>query len=526
MNMSALIKNIEDKYEEYLKDESRLAGEAASISFPETEQQVVDIVSSLAKMGVPITVQGARTGIAGGAVPKGGHILNLSKMTAIHGLKIGDDGFFQLEVQPGLLLSELTTSLKRKHFEASGWSEEARDANRKFTHDGLQFFPPDPTETTATLGGMFACNAAGMNDYFYGSTARYVTGIRVALITGEIWELDRGAYIFNADGCPLPNGKYLRLNNLVLKQPISKVMTVSKGMDLIDLFAGSEGMLGVITRLKIKLLPDPKAKWGIVFFFQESECAFNFVQLVQQQSSLLTGVNIVALEFFDQNTLKMIQQFKTKATRLKEIPDIGSQVAAAIYMELHANDDEVLEAALPRLSEVFSKCGGEEEATWAASGNTEIEKLKVFRHAAPESVNTKIDEMRRSDSRITKLGADMSAPQEYLSRTIKMYRNDLDACGLYGIIFGHVGSNHLHVDIIPEDYGQYQKGLDLLDRWAKSIVELGGVVTAENGVGKLKKKIYLDNVSGEQLRMAREIKDFFDPDGLLNPSNMLYLEER
>lgn len=521
MKATDLIKNVDDKHAEYLKDESRLVGEAVSISFPETEQQVAEIVSYLANRGVPITVQGARTGIVGAAVPKGGHILNLSKMTAIQGLIIDNDGLFQLEVQPGLLLSELTGRLSRKDFDTAGWNDEARDAYRKFLRDAPQFFPPDPTETTATIGGMFACNALGMNAYHYGATAKYVMGVRVVLATGEIWELNRGEYVFTADGCPLPNGKYLPLDNLVPEHPISRGLIAFAGTDLIDLLAGSEGMLGVITQLRIKLLPDPREKWGIIFFFQENDRAVTFARLVQEQSRLLGGARIVALELFDRNTLEMISQLKTKATRLKGIPDIEHRVVAAVYVELHANDSGVLEAALLQLSKIFSECGGEEDATWAASGSAELEKLKLFRHAAPESVNTRIDEIRRSDSRITKLGADMSAPLNYLSKTIRMYRDGLDSCRLYGVVFGHIGSNHLHVNIIPEDYKQYLKGLSLLNDWAKTIVDLGGMIAAENGVGKLKKDLYLKHVSAEQLKMARRIKSFFDPDGLLNPANML-----
>lgn len=521
MSITELIKQMDSKYEEYLKDESRLVGEAVSISFPQTEQQVTDVVSQLCERGVPITIQGARTGITGAAVPKGGHILNLSKMTAIHGLTVDDDGVFQLEVQPGVLLSELTTRLAQKDFDTTVWSKEAKDAYRRFLGDVPYFFPPTPTEATATVGGMFACNAAGINAYYYGATAEHIMGIRMVLATGETWEVDRGKYVFTSDGCPLPNGKYLALDDVILDHPISRGLVVSPGTDLVDLLAGSEGMLGVITKLRLKLFPDPREKWGIVFFFQDNDGAITFAQSVQEMSSLLEGARIVALELFDRNTLEMIRHLKDKTTRLKTIPDVEKWVAAAIYMELHADEVEMMEAALLQLSKLFSECGGKEDATWAACGNAELEKLRLFRHAAPESVNSRIDELRRSDSRITKLGTDMSAPQRHLSKTLRMYWQGLASYGLYGVVFGHIGSNHLHVNIIPEDYEQYQKGLALVDEWAETLIGMGGMLAAENGVGKLKRDLYLRYASEKQLRMARQIKSFFDPDGLLNPSNMV-----
>lgn len=122
---------------------------------------------------------GARTGIVGGAVPQGGRILNLSSMNRITGLSVKDGAFF-VTVEPGVLLCDLDDALASKRFDASSWDEPSREALTALAKAPPQFFPPDPTESTATLGGMFAANARGICAYRYGCTADYVQAVTVA----------------------------------------------------------------------------------------------------------------------------------------------------------------------------------------------------------------------------------------------------------------------------------------------------------------------------------------------------------
>lgn len=145
---------LEKRYEEYLRDESRLTGYAESILQAKSAQEVLDFL----KTESPFTVQGARTGIVGGAVPQGGRILNLSSMNRITGLSVKDGAFF-VTVEPGVLLCDLDDALASKRFDASSWDEPSREALAALAKAPPQFFPPDPTESTATLGGMFAANA-------------------------------------------------------------------------------------------------------------------------------------------------------------------------------------------------------------------------------------------------------------------------------------------------------------------------------------------------------------------------------
>ena len=191
--MERLIHPIHPEYLEYLRDESRLVGEAESISFPYNEEQVVEIMTFLAQREIPVTIQSGRTGISGGAVPKGGHVLNLSRMNGFLGLDYDHEGDrFLLRVQPGVLLSQLNEAVAKKEFATQGWSRDSLQALEAFQRAGSYFFSPDPTETSAAIGGMTASNASGARSFAYGPTRRYIESLRLVLANGSILELQRG----------------------------------------------------------------------------------------------------------------------------------------------------------------------------------------------------------------------------------------------------------------------------------------------------------------------------------------------
>lgn len=193
----ALIYPLEEKYQDYLSDESRMVGRASSISFPETEEEIVAIITAMRRNPIPITIQGGKTGIAGGAVPLHGHILNLSKMNRVKQLILTGQGETLLKVEPGITLLELAREIKKLE------SEEEL------------FWPPDPTETAATVGGIASCNAKGISAHHYGETREHIVGAKVALSNGVTQELKRGETFV-----PFLRGQE----------------------DLLDLFLGGEGL--------------------------------------------------------------------------------------------------------------------------------------------------------------------------------------------------------------------------------------------------------------------------------------------
>ena len=181
-----------DEFEEYLRDESRSVGSAESIVFPESEADVRDALHALHATGVPVTVQGARSGLAAGAVPHGGCVLNTSRMNRVLGMRRGSDGRFFVRVQPGLSLMELRDMLQKASFDTTGWNDESLAALAQFKAAPAQFFAPDPTEASAALGGIVACNASGSRSYAYGAARPHVEAMRVALADGDALALRRG----------------------------------------------------------------------------------------------------------------------------------------------------------------------------------------------------------------------------------------------------------------------------------------------------------------------------------------------
>jgi len=510
-----LIQPLEDRHGDYLKDESRISGIAESISFPQNEAEVQAVVKTLLKQQQPITVQGSRTGITAGAVPVCGHILNLSKMTNVMGLELDREGMFSIRVQPGISLLELDQQLASGRFESDGWDQNARSAVEALHKTDRQFWPPDPSERSASIGGIAANNSRGVCAHHYGPACHHIKRIRVVDVNGEIQSITRGQYVFSQGVgiCPLPGGAEIRVDPANLQAGLPN--------DLMDLYLGSEGLLGVITELTLYLQPLPHELWGIVFFFEDQPQAVDFLQAIDQRHARESGTDIVAIEFMDQTTLECIREYRQVNSRLKELPDWDAGLASAVYMEIHGNSTGEVEVLSQWLLETAAECGSDPDTTWAFCGEIEIERLRLFRHAAPESVNQWIDKARQVNPRITKLGTDMCFQNGSLSEMLEMYCRALHADGLKAAIFGHAADKHLHVNILPQDGKQFDKGRALIEVWAKKISAMGGNIAAEHGVGKIKKYLFQSIPLPERLKVIRSVKQQLDPNGLWNPGNML-----
>ena len=168
----------------------------------------------------------------------------------------------------------------------------------------------------------------------------------------------------------------------------------------------------------------------------------------------------------------------------------------------------------------MERSGGNEHDTWVALDGQKMEKLRFFRHACPECVNIQVDQCRKSDPRITKLGTDMSVPAQYLDPALDMYEKDLTEAGLNFVIFGHIGQNHLHVNVIPRSIEEYDKAKALYMGWAHTVSAWGGSVAAEHGIGKLKVPFLRAMYSDSQLEEMAALKAVFDPEGLLCAGNI------
>lgn len=517
MEINEAIRAMDSRYSEYEKDESRLGGNAQSISFPETLEDMDQILRELISREIAVTAQGSRTGITGAAVPLEGHILNLSRLNLITGLSRREESYV-LKLHPGVLLGDVLQGIQNKAFDTKAWDSASQQCLKEWKRAGDYFFPPDPTERTATLGGMFACNAAGMNASVYGKTADYVEKVSVFLSSGAIWEIKRGEFCFDAEGCPLPDGGFFRVAPVSKREDRRSPLIPYEGMDLIELFAGSEGMLGIVRELEIRVIPQRSQRWGVICFFDQMQQGIAFAERAR---ALSRQIDLSALEFFDANALKWIQQRRAHSDQLKHLPDMDEQTVCAVYAAMDADREEAMEDALDALLSLLDECGGQEEHTWAAVGGEEIEQFQAFRHAAPEAVNAKVDENRLQDTDICKLAADYSAPDEHWGELVNLYLEDIRKSGIEGTVFGHVRKCHLHVNLLPRDKRELVQAESILEEWGDRILEWGGSLIEENGVGKAKRRAYFRMMTERERRTAIAVKKYFDPKGLFNPGNML-----
>lgn len=479
--MNIRILDLNEKHTDYLHDESRREGRAEAICFPRAGNEVFQALEMARERCWPVTVQGGRTGITGGCVPNGGLILNLSRMNAIGAIE-GDC----IPVQPGVLLSDL-----RKTLAGSGL-----------------FFPSDLTETSASIGGMVANNASGARSFKYGAVRNWIQALVVVLPDGDCVKLERGVH--KAAGLRFEIGRFKgELPDFSHLRTCEKVKSaagyfIKPDMDLVDLFVGAEGTLGVVTDITLKLLPEPEQMNGLTAFFTSEELALNFVRFLR------TGFDPVCIEFFDFQSLELLRRMKLEHAAFAELPELQSEFHTAIYFEF---DSEVPEA-------VIETCDEKALACWFSEGEREITALKRFRHAIPESVNMLIGERKRTIPELTKLGTDMSVPDARLEEVMQMYHRGLAEADLEYVIFGHIGNNHVHVNIIPRSMKEYEQGLALYMKWAEQVVAWGGSVSAEHGIGKSKTEFLKLMVGAEAFNAMLGLKMRFDSEGRLNPGNL------
>ncbi|HRT04901.1 MAG TPA: FAD-binding oxidoreductase [Kiritimatiellia bacterium] len=480
---------------DYLRDESRRVGRADRIAFPRTEAEVVAALAEAREQKLPVTTQGARTGVTGGAVPEGGLVLNLAHMDKILSAENGE-----LRVQPGATLAAIRAAVPPGFY-----------------------FAPDPTEPSASIGGMISCNSSGALSFLHGPTRNHVLGLRVALFNGDVVDLRRGR--------DQTAGLRFQLGSVAgelppLRRPAVKNAAgyfVDPDMDLVDLFVGAEGTLGVVTEATLRLLPAPGAVWGLMAFLPSTAAVVGFVDALRQGAGDRgqETAALAALEYFDARCLAFLNEhadeLASKGIAVPNLPD-GS---ACVYAEWHASDAAAAEAAVMAAAERLPEFGADPDACILADNPHDLEKLKLFRHSAPEMVNSAIDERRKIHPGLVKLGTDMSVPDARLADVLALYETDLAATDLEYLIFGHIGANHLHVNILPRHPADYDAGRALYARWAAQVIAWGGSISAEHGIGKLKRDLFRQMAGDAALAQMRALKKCFDPAGLLNPGTLL-----
>jgi D-lactate dehydrogenase (cytochrome) len=258
-----------------------------------------------------------------------------------------------------------------------------------------------------------------------------------------------------------------------------------------------------------------KEKISLVQFLESDEQAIDLVYALRKEKR----IQLDLLEFYSGNALALLRQRQMQDPKSVDVPRIPDQAGAALFFELgFAPLADRLDYAA--LKETVGSCGASVADSWAAYENRELQRLKNFRHILPETVNAIIAERKKQYPELHKLGTDLAVPDDRLRDMWQIYKKNLDAAGLQWVAIGHIGNNHIHVNILPRNGSELEKGLKLYEQFAAKAIEFDGTVSAEHGIGKLKIKFLKLMYSPEQIGEMRAVKSAFDPACLLNPGNI------
>jgi len=522
-----LTKSDPDEIQSFLSDASHMRdGRAERVVFPESAEEVAEVLRGATRAQTSVTVSGAGTGTVGGRIPFAGIVLATDKLKQIKSIVHEDFGGSAV-AEAGVTLADF----------------------QRFVESENLFYPPDPTERGCFLGGTVATNASGARTFKYGPTRNYIQRLKIVLATGDVIDLRRGQLHADAGGrieIPLISGRSIAAQLPTYQMPQTRKHVsgyyVAPQMDVLDLFIGSEGTLGVITEIEVALLAKPEGLLSGIVFFAVDENVLSFVSEARDRSLLNRrprdgevsrlgpliekalevsepqssqpivpdnstngAIDARALEYFDSESLKFLRQ---------KYPTIPAGAVGAIFFEQEttpATEDSLMTGWLSLLEQHHALV----DDSWFATNEQDQAKLREFRHALPVLMN---EWFARHNQR--KVSTDMSVPDEAFSGMLRFYQDSLRASELRYTIFGHIGDNHVHVNILPRNDEEATKARDIYLRFVKRAVEVGGTISAEHGIGKLKRDYLRLLYSEDHLREMAALKRAFDPAGILGRGNI------
>lgn len=508
------------EYESYLFDESRLNhGNIDEICLPENEMHIVEIMKDACRKHMPVTISAGRTGIVGGAVPAEGLLLSLEKMNRIRTVQKKNDSWV-LVCEPGVTLAEIESGLQKSQINFTSQNESI---HHQFHNESKKwFYPPDPTEKTAHLGGTIATNASGAHSLKYGPTRLHVNHIRVVLADGTLLQIQRGEYVVGKNETfvirtlndeihlPVPQYQYPELKN-------TAGYFTSDPMDLIDYFIGSEGTLGIITEIGVKLTKRPESVLGCLIFFEIDKNAFDFIsELKSHSTDSSTLLKPSVIEYFGPNALKLIHDKALESLKLS----LPENVQAAIYIEQEMPEAQMDEIYI-EYETLLNTFHISLDDAWAAMEPHELKHMAEFRHLVPESVNMIIGQRQQSLPDLHKISTDFVVPDTQLYNYIKQIRTELTNLQIEHVVFGHAGESHLHVNIIPKSELELQKAKEIYMQFALKVIQMGGSISGEHGIGKLKKHLFAKAFSAFAIAEMQQVKSLLDTKNILN-KNVLF----
>ena len=434
---------------DYEHDEMTIYGLYApeAVLLAQNTDEISAVLRYCCQKGIAVTPRGAGTGLCGGCVAvRGGIVLSTERMKRV--LEV-DEKNMTATVEPGVLLMEFPKALEGT---------------------GL-FYPPDPGEKTATMGGNAMTNAGGMRAVRYGVTRDYVLGMEVVLSSGEILTL---------------GGKNVK---------------TSSGYSLIDLLVGSEGTLGILTKLTVKLIPEPKANISLLIPFDDLDTCIGAVPAV-----LGCGCEPTAVEFMEREVIACAETYLGK-----QFPDASAD--AYLLVRLDGASVEALRPAMDRLTDLALSIGARDvlladtderkESIWNARG--------AFLEAIKNST-TVMDE------------CDVVVPRERIADFVRQSGQIGREAGVRICSFGHAGDGNLHIYVCKDamEDQAWAKALEqVMDRLYAAARNLGGEVSGEHGIGHAKREFLRESLGETQMALMRGIKSVFDPAVILNPGKVL-----
>lgn len=445
----------EDINPDYAKDEMPIYGtHMPDVAIQATSTEEVAAVMKICyENNIPVTPRGAGTGLAGGAVPLyGGVLIDISKMNKIISYDLEN---FVVNVEAGVLLNDLAQDCKGK---------------------GMMY-PPDPGEIYACVGGNVATNAGGMRAVKYGVTRDYVRAMTVVLPTGEITKLG------------------------------ATVSKTSSGYSLLNLMIGSEGTLGIITELTLKIIPAPKVMASLIIPFKDLETALSTVPKFK-----MAHMDPQAIEFMEREIVNVSERYIGKAVFPKELN--GEDIGAYLLVTLDANDDDELDELIEQAAELVLEAGAID--VLIADTSNRIKDAWAARHSFLDAI---MEETKLLDE------CDVVVPVNKIADYLSFANKTAKECGLTIKTFGHAGDGNLHIYQCSNDLeeDEFKRRVDkFFEIIYKEATNVGGLVSGEHGIGSGKIKYLVDSVGEKNMELMEGIKKVFDPKMILNPGKVCY----
>jgi D-lactate dehydrogenase (cytochrome) len=459
----------------YLRDASNFSGgQARAVVIPESPAELQDFLKSNRE---PITIAGAGTGLTASRIPASGIVVSLEKFNAVGELRDG-----AIEVGPAVALASLQERLLGTGF----------------------FYPPNPTETWASIGGTAATNASGSRSYKFGVTRDYILEAELALADGRMTRLDRSMKI--TAPLVLRDGSRLHFPKVDYASPRCKNAAgyyVRPGMDWLDLFIGSDGTLGIFTSIRLQLKPQPADFISGVLFFDQEEHCWRLVEALKKRDH--HSLSPCSLEYFDRRSLSRLRN-KFAAVPLR--------AHAALFFEQDVGEKSDYDPLLEQWHDFLSLADVMLDDSWFAQTDKEVREFHAFRHELPQIINEENSRLGR-----VKMGTDMAVGDPHFLDMMRFYRDTLEGCGLDYVVFGHIGDNHLHINLLP-DPARTDTAQGVYQALVRQVLEWSGTVSAEHGIGKLKKNYFRQMVGDKALGELKTLKRMLDPDWILGVGNL------